>query len=230
MHAFNRRTSAALNLAGNTRPPIVPFEVCGQRFDCRLLTRGAVPPALPGGFSAAGHALRLLDESTGFTRALSGIYDVDLTRGFTELAVVEGIAADARFLYDPEHRHEVLAELGNCTLAEEGFIVVRPAPGVWRRLARGASAMVPDAPILELCELFGANGFAQLCDPSLDARVPLFARPWRRGSGPLPPVFLPHERFSGTLQVERLAGRRMVLFDRRRTADRNAARLPRSTS
>jgi hypothetical protein len=216
MHALNHRgPSAAPNLAESLRPPIVPVDACGQRFDCRLLTRGAVPPALPGGFSASSHALRLLDESTGFAEALSGIYGVDLTVGFTALAVVEGIAADPRFLHDADHRHDAMEALGNCSLPDEGLIVARPAPGVWRRLARGVSATCPDAPVMALCELLGATGFAQLCDPTLDAPVPLFVRPWRRGSGALQPVRLPQEPFSSTLRVVRLEGRRMVLLDRR---------------
>jgi hypothetical protein len=215
MPALNRHGAAAAPNPANVRPPIVPVEACGQRFDCRRLIRGAVPPALPGGFSASSHALRLLDGSAGFIEALSGIYGVDLTHGFTELVVVEGIAADPRFLHDAGHRFDAMEALGNCTLADEGFIVVRPAPGVWRRLAHGTSATCPDAPVMALCELLGATGFAQLCDPTLDAPVPLFVRPWRRDSGAVRPVRLPDEPFSSTLQVARLAGRRMVLLDRR---------------
>jgi len=213
MNALNH--GAAHAPAGNPRPPIVPVEVLGQRFDCRLLSRGATPPASPGAFSVSSHALRLLEDATGFLDVLSGIYGVDFTGGFTELAVVEGIAADPRFLDDADYRRAVLEELGDKTLAVEGFIVARPGPGVWRRLAGDASASLPDAPVMVLCQLLGATGFAQLCDPTLDAPVPLFVQPWRRGSGALRPERLPHERFSVALRVARLPGRRMVLCDRR---------------
>jgi hypothetical protein len=213
MNALNHGATHAT--AGTSRPPIVPVEALGQRFDCRLLMRGAMAPPLPGAFSASSHALRLLDDSTGFVEVLSGIYGLDFTAGFAELAVVEGIAADPRFLDDAEYRRAVMEELGNRTLEVEGFIVVRPAPGVWRRLAADASANLPDAPVMVLCQLLGATGFAQLCDPALDAPVPLFVQPWRRGSGALQPQRLPHERFSVALNVARLPGRRMVLCDRR---------------
>jgi hypothetical protein len=216
MNALNHGSPRAP--AATPRPPIVPVQALGQRFDCRLLTRGGVAPTSPGTFSASAHALRLLDDTTGFVDVLSGIYGVDFTVGFTELAVVEGIAADPRFLDDAEYRRAVMEELGDRTLDVEGFIVVRPAPGVWRRLAADAAANLPDAPVMVLCQLLGSTGFAQLCDPTLDAPVPLFVQPWRRGIGALRPERLPHERFSVALNVARLPGRRMVLCDRRSNA------------
>jgi hypothetical protein len=201
--------------AKTVRPRIVQVEAVGQRFDCRLIRRGSMAPEVPGAFSASSHALRLLADATGFPAALSDIYGVDFTHGFTDLAVVEGIAADLRFLDDVDYRRAAIAELGDRTLAVEGLIVVRPGPGVWRRLAGDASAAVPDVPIMMLCQLLGAAGFAQLCDPALEAPVPLFVQPWRRGSGSLQPERLPPERFSAMLRVARLAGGRLVLCDQR---------------
>ncbi|MDZ7668076.1 MAG: hypothetical protein U5Q16_16220 [Gammaproteobacteria bacterium] len=61
--------------------------------------------------------------------------------------------------------------------------------------------------------LFGAIGLAQICDDRLLYPIPLLVQPWRPESGLLLPRKLPTKSFSQRLRVERVADRRLLLFD-----------------
>ena len=151
---------------------------------------------------------RLLAPGVGFTDALSRIYGTDLSRGFRGAAIIRSLQPSAAFLADDDYRRQVIGELCRRTLARDGFVAIRPADG----MAHGLTSMGDE---LALCHLFGASGFAQLCDDAMDRPVPMFLQPWSQEQGLLAPRNPPAESFSRTLCVERLGAGRMVLFDAR---------------
>ncbi len=108
-----------------------------------------------------------------------------------------------------------MAALCEQTMNDSGLVAIRPTPGMW---IPQDDSRVPEGvgEVFALCRMFGACGFAQLCDDDLDRPVPLLVRPWTRDRGLLEPRRLPRRSFSRSLCVQRLGGGRMVLFEKSR--------------
>lgn len=188
-------------------------EVLGSRFRCLYLDRRAATlTTARSGQCALDHGLTLLGERSPFLPALSKIYGVDLAQGFHQTIFIEAVQPDAAFRRDAAYRAEVIDALTRDAPGSSGFVAARPAPGMLRQAAEPLSAAVRQDEAMRLCHLFGSAGFAQLCDPVLEKPIPLFVRPWCRGTGLLAPVTLPSEPFSAALTVERVGVGRMVLF------------------
>lgn len=176
----------------------------------------------------------ITDPQRGFLKALGEIFAIAVTADFPRLVVVDRLTTGGRFRRDPGHRAALLSRCCELALDGPGLLVLWPAPGMWsaRRTAarrtgpRPASSRRLSFPEeLELCQLLGQGGFAQLCDPAIPATtsaimsaatpapIPLFVRPWCPHRGLLLPQRWPIEAFSAALKVHRLPHGRMVLID-----------------
>jgi hypothetical protein len=199
---------------------VAAFRVGDERITCALLHRGDPTAAAEHRIGLAAKppitALALLQESRGFMRALGSVYDVDLGDGFDRVTYIQGIRGSLALVADSHYRNAVVAELCRRTLTTRGFLVVRPARGMWQSTDQVVQSAGPQwNEELALCHLFGSSGFAQLCDPDiLDKPVPLFLQPWSRDDGLLLPQRLPEESFSQALCVHRLGAGRLVLFEK----------------
>lgn len=206
MKALGRRVDARIER----------FRVLDERITCVLQDRaaGRVTTGLrPSSPSAT--VLSLLEGNTGFLPALSGIYGVDLEARYGPVALIQRLETSLAFMVDPDYRHRAVAALCEQALGRSGLLLLRPGPGTWRSLDQaGRFRGAARDPALQLCQLFGALGFAQLCDDALGSPIPLLLQPWDADSGLLLPHALPAKSFSQTLRVQRLDRRRLILFDK----------------
>jgi hypothetical protein len=193
--------------------------VAGERITCVVLRRDDPTAAADHRIGLAARLpfapVLLLQQKRGFLDALSRIYGVDLGDGFDQVVCLQKLDTTRAFAADSTYRRTVVEHLCHGTLDDAGFVAIQPASGMWRRI-RGDAKMAPSAnQTLALCHLFGACGFAQLCDDELlDRPVPVFLQPWSRQHGLLSPRHSPREPFSRSMCVQRLRPGRMVLFDR----------------
>lgn len=162
-----------------------------------------------------GLSARLLADGHGFLPALERAYATSLHDHRRQLLLIQGIEASGAFLMEPAHRVAALRALCRQLLTAPGMLLLYPPATLWRAASEEAQfrlRQVADQNLL-LCTLMGELGFAQLCDEALGHPIPLLSVPWDPEQGLLRPASLPRKSFSGMLRVERIARRRLVLFD-----------------
>jgi len=192
-------------------------EAGGNRFDGALTTGDHVEAAgLDGENPLLAVSARLLGDDHGFLPALERAYDTALTNHRRRLLLIQGIQASGPFLMEPTHRTRALDALCRQTLnAAPGMLIVYPPTTLWRAASEDAQFRlyhVTDQNLM-LCTLMGELGFAQLCDDRLGHPIPLLTIPWDPARGLRTPASLPRKAFSRMLRVDRIALRRLVLFD-----------------
>jgi len=191
-------------------------EAAGEHFRGALATGAAEDVS---GLEAENPLLamsaRLLADDHGFLPALERAYATSLHDHRRQLLLIQGIAASGPFLMEPARRAASLHALCRQILTTPGLLILYPPATPWRATTEAAQFRlrhVADQNLL-LCTLLGELGFAQLCDDALGYPVPLLTVPWDPDRGLLQPASLPRKSFSGMLRVERIARRRLVLFD-----------------
>jgi len=158
---------------------------------------------------------QLLGDELGFLEPMERAYGTALADYRRRLLLIQGIEASSPFLMDPECRTAALDALCRRILRAPGMLIVYPPTTLWRPASEEAQFRmhhVADQNLM-LCALMGELGFAQLCDDMLGYPIPLLTVPWHPERGLLKPCSLPSKTFSRTLRVERVARRRLVLFD-----------------
>lgn len=218
MDGGDSRGRAARPRSGARRHRCRAFEceAAGNRFDGALATgasEGASSLAQQSPLLAL--STRLLGDGYGFMPALEHAYDTSLQQHRRRLLLIQGIEASGAFLMEPRHRAGALDALCRQILNAPGMLLVYPPTTLWHAAREDAQFRLHHAADqnLMLCTLMGELGFAQLCDDELGHPIPLLTVPWEPDQGMLAPAALPRKSFSGMLRVERIARRRLVLFD-----------------
>lgn len=153
----------------------------------------------------------LLDPARGFADCLSGLYGIDLARGFRRIAAFHSLGPlAASELAGSPFRQSMVGLLAAAGLEGEVFLALWPGAG-----APDGDHSGPTLDEMSMCHLLGSSGFAQLCDPVLQRPVPLFLQPWVSGQGLLRPRLRNTESFSSALAVVRVDSQRMILLDKR---------------
>lgn len=184
---------------------------------------GSVVSNLPDDPSSLGETSPVLDVASdllapdrGFLAVLSSAFEADLQPNRSNLLLIQGMWSSTGFMNDRRYRRATLEHVCAREMSSPGFALIHPPTTFWSARDHNARFRLNRLrdKNLELCVLFGAIGFAQMCDDRLQHPIPLLVQPWSPESGLLRPIKLPTKSFSQILRVARVADRRLVLFDK----------------